>query len=103
MDFINLIESTPRSQSQVEAIPIKDVTDAQRIKQLEKIIDEQRENINKYEQKIGPKLILMIKSYLDKLNSADDEIKEKEEYNLQLQKENAYLKDILAKLKKIWA
>ncbi|MHA1377969.1 MAG: hypothetical protein ACTSRG_06270 [Candidatus Helarchaeota archaeon] len=103
MDLINLIESTPKSKPQIEATSENGITDTQRIKQLQRIIEEQRVRINKYEQSIGPKLILMIKNYLDKLNSANNEINEKENKIISLQKEISYLKDIILKLKKIWS
>ena len=80
MDLINLIESTPKRTIETEIIskPPIDITEVERISQLEELLAEQRKKIEKYEEKIGPKLILMIKSYLDKLNSANNEIQKKQ-------------------------
>jgi hypothetical protein len=104
MDLINLIESTPKRTSQTELIskPPIGITETERIRQLEEIIEEQRKRIEKYEEKIGPKLILMIKSYLDKLNSANNEIQVKQKKIIQLEGQIAKLKQIIQKLRTIW-
>ncbi len=104
MDLINLIESTPSRTSQTELIskPPIGITETERIRQLEEIIEEQRKRIEKYEEKIGPKLILMIKSYLDKLNSANNEIQLKQKKIIQLEEQIAKFKQIIQKLRTIW-
>ncbi|MFX0133912.1 MAG: hypothetical protein ACFFDN_09720 [Candidatus Hodarchaeota archaeon] len=104
MDLINLIESTPKKTPQTELIaePPVGITETERIRQLEKIMEEQRKRIEKYEEKIGPKLILMIKSYLDKLNSANNEVQKKQQEIIQLESKIAKLKQIIQKLRSIW-
>ncbi|MHA1298909.1 MAG: hypothetical protein ACTSO9_05635 [Candidatus Helarchaeota archaeon] len=103
MDLINLIETTPRSKVETEAMLSKDFTDKQRIEQLKKINHELRQKIIEYEQKVGPNLVLMIKNTLDKFNFAKAEIKKKEERIIELQKEISFLKQTISKLKTIWA
>lgn len=104
MDLVKLIESTPKSDYETEVIPkqTEDITEAQRIEQLEGIIEENHKKIMKYENIIGPNLILMIKKYLDKLNSANNEIQEKQDKIIMLEKEIAFLKENIKKLKSIW-
>lgn len=104
MDLINLIESTPKRTSQTELIskPPVGITETERIRQLEELVEEQSKRIEKYEEKIGPKLILMIKSYLDKLNSANNEIQTKQKEIIRLEEQISKLKQIIQKLKIIW-
>lgn len=104
MDLINLIESTPKRTTETDLIskPPIDITEVERISQLEEIVAEQRKKIEKYEEKIGPKLILMIKSYLDKLNSANNEIQKKQKKIIYLEEQITKLKQIIQKLRAIW-
>ncbi|MFX1450764.1 MAG: hypothetical protein ACFFCM_07980 [Promethearchaeota archaeon] len=104
MDLINLIESTPKRTTETDLIskPPTDITEVERISQLEEIVAEQRKKIEKYEEKIGPKLILMIKSYLDKLNSANNEIQKKQKKIIYLEEQITKLKQIIQKLRAIW-
>ena len=97
-----MIESVPKPEVEVEKIADSS-SDEQKIIQLEKIIEETKQRITKYEEKIGPNLILMIKNTVDKLNSANEEIRNKDNQLIQLNKQVALLKEIILKLKAIWS
>ena len=104
IELVNLLESAPKSTQKAESVSelAEDITESQQIEQLKGLIEEQRNKLIKYENIIGPNLILMIKSYLDKLILVNEKVQDKEYEINRLEARIARLKGALEKIKAIW-